>query len=520
MKRCLFIISYSLLLSLCLRAEIPNYWLGELPDSDMAPVYRYDYLYDHQTGDFQSLEQNDDFHYIEQFFSQDFVSTDLLANESFLAKTLCPNKDLIKSSSYIRYLFRLLAMSYYMEFYVNLHYMGIDLGQGNFNSCPLEWDSLFSKCQPKTDDMKLFLKRGKVFFNSEIAAFIYKRKSENEVNEFILKTVNSWETSNELFHTALRSLPQVIQGKVEKETFSGLHGKICEKIRLDMANLCSEVDEFYGYYQLPLARSLVADSSAINAINQNGNAKYCLERYSLVMRFRERSGNFLSKIFSGIYQEIQKKNRPYHQGKLFVPGSLKEFDDKGLKDFIFVAQTPKKDRPKPMPTVAPVMIPTPKVEVALIQTPTPTPRPLLTPTPLPERKSQFEMSVEEFYKNDGKKMISVDMKLMDQDFLFSKAMIDKLKGPLQVFKSIKAIEDMKRLDQIGLRQRPLSLMFIKYLLDTADHQGLYNIIHVLGSKFYINNDIEMKEDPVYIHLHNDASTSNRWQIDIIPKDKI
>jgi flagellar biosynthesis regulator FlbT len=58
---------------------------------------------------------------------------------------------------------------------------------------------------------------------------------------------------------------------------------------------------------------------------------------------------------------------------------------------------------------------------------------------------------------------------------------------------------------------------LKYLIDTENHQGLYNITTVLGQKFFVNNDIEKKDRAVYIELRNDATTKNHWQIILMRK---
>jgi len=42
-------------------------------------------------------------------------------------------------------------------------------------------------------------------------------------------------------------------------------------------------------------------------------------------------------------------------------------------------------------------------------------------------------------------------------------------------------------------------------------------VTVLGEKFYVQNDIEKIPTPHFIHLKNDPSTKNRWQIILLKK---
>jgi hypothetical protein len=76
---------------------------------------------------------------------------------------------------------------------------------------------------------------------------------------------------------------------------------------------------------------------------------------------------------------------------------------------------------------------------------------------------------------------------------------------------------MKSYDLLGSKEAPVGLVFLKFLIDTENHQGLYNIVQVLGEKFYVMNDLEKKSDPHYIEFKNDASTRNRWQIILLRK---
>jgi hypothetical protein len=94
-------------------------------------------------------------------------------------------------------------------------------------------------------------------------------------------------------------------------------------------------------------------------------------------------------------------------------------------------------------------------------------------------------------------------------------MIVDISVPISKFQTRAALNDMKTYDNLGSINAPVGLIFLKYLIDTENHQGLFNITTVLGEKFYVVNDIEKKEKAVYIQLLNDSSTNNKWQITLI-----
>lgn len=130
--------------------------------------------------------------------------------------------------------------------------------------------------------------------------------------------------------------------------------------------------------------------------------------------------------------------------------------------------------------------------------------------------SEFERAVLEM---EEKKLqtLSVNMERFRDDFEFTPQMISDLATPIKKFQTRAALNDMKSYDNLGSAEAPVGLVFLKYLIDTKNHQGLFNIITVLGDKFYVANDIEKKELPVYIELRNDVTTNNHWQIILIKK---
>ena len=197
---------------------------------------------------------------------------------------------------------------------------------------------------------------------------------------------------------------------------------------------------------------------------------------------------------------------------------MKEFDIKGLSDFLAALKPPKIETkvvalPKPKPRPKPA--PKPVVEVKpVIEAPKPEAVVVEIPEPVKPKISEFERAVIEF---DDKKLstLALNMDQFRDDFEFTPQILADLALPIKKFQTRAALTDMKSFDRLGDMEAPVGLVFLKYLIDTDNHQGLFNIQSVLGEKFYVYNDIENKEKPVYIELKNDSSTNNHWQIILV-----
>ncbi|MFT6545062.1 MAG: hypothetical protein ACJAT2_002388, partial [Bacteriovoracaceae bacterium] len=90
--------------------------------------------------------------------------------------------------------------------------------------------------------------------------------------------------------------------------------------------------------------------------------------------------------------------------------------------------------------------------------------------------------------------------------------LELLEEPLKDYQTRQALQDMKTFDKLGTRQEPVRLTFLKYFIDKNSHQGLFNITAILGSSFWVKNDIDNIPGAVYIEIRNDESTGNVWQI--------
>ena len=189
---------------------------------------------------------------------------------------------------------------------------------------------------------------------------------------------------------------------------------------------------------------------------------------------------------------------------------------KGLSDFLTALKPPVIEpevvivKPKPLPVVKPVEVVVPVGEekvVVVIAVPVEPPKPYI---------SEFEKAVATI-TGSNVSSVSLDMGIFREDFEFTSEMIAELSGPIKKFQTRAALNDMKSYDLLGSVEAPLGLVFLKYLIDTENHQGLYNIVTVIGEKFYVVNDIEKKNAPYFMQLKNDPSTKNQWQIILLKK---
>ena len=100
------------------------------------------------------------------------------------------------------------------------------------------------------------------------------------------------------------------------------------------------------------------------------------------------------------------------------------------------------------------------------------------------------------------------------DYVFSAAELQLLQSSLKNFTQRKALEQMKEGDKLGSKEAAVPLTFIKFMIDSNDHQGLYNLVGVLSDRFWIKNDVDAKLKPPaeYCELRNDSTTSNTWQL--------
>jgi hypothetical protein len=132
--------------------------------------------------------------------------------------------------------------------------------------------------------------------------------------------------------------------------------------------------------------------------------------------------------------------------------------------------------------------------------------------------SEFEAAVK---KRDDEHLAKVELNMekFQTDYEFTTKMISDLALPLRKFQARNVLHSMKTVDKLGTKEVPVSIKFIKFFIDTENHQGLYNIISELGNSFYVENDLKNQKVPVLVELNNDSSTKNKWQLSILGPQK-
>ncbi|MBY0416380.1 MAG: hypothetical protein K2Q18_19550 [Bdellovibrionales bacterium] len=465
---------------------------------------------------------------LDDLYSDHFFSGNI-QNETFelhqywytevMEKSACTNEVLAENLDYIRYLYRLVSISYLFE--------GLKLNTelskqlGAKNSCSIIFKDVFNGCSPSSPDMKKFLERVYGKFVNEI--------EKNKTEAFSKKEKMSWMstfqsstslTNNPVFarlHDKCKSNKENCRTLKDDEIVESLNS-FCKSDIKNIQQLCAEKDSFYGLSNVQTATELIKSSNAFSLINQSGMGEECLRRYGKLFHEKELTDITIGKQFPLLYGYLGGIKGRYIQGELFLPGALKEFDAKGLSDFLNALKPPVekpvivlvKPRPKPKP------IPEPPKPVVVEKKVVLAPAPVVPPEPPKVQISEFERGVLEL-KEKASPSVSIDMDLFRDSFEFTPSMITSLAGPIKKFQTRAALSDMKSYDLLGSKDAPVGLIFLKFLIDTENHQGLYNIITVIGEKFYVSNDLENKTDPHYIELRNDASTKNRWQITLIKK---
>lgn len=474
---------------------------------------RFDF--DQRRGDINYLDS-----IFEKQFFHDNIHTDFFDllqfwNQDISLSSACPNNDLGQNIRYIRYLFRLLSMSYLYEGMKDYQKFLYELG-GDEESCKIGWEDVFAKCSAQSVEMKKFVRRvkGKVAQRPNFATF--NKFSKDELSQ-ALSDFQSQKTGGAAM-ARIKFWCQQNKKDCTKISLSDLKKSLIQSCSEDKAlikQICSEEDLLYGLTNVELSVSLLMQSNVANIINANGTGYSCLIRYQDIFKKDENPREVIKEIFPAIHSELIEKKNVYLQGEIFLPGALKEFDDKGLSDFIY-KEEPKIEIPKPKPVEPVKVVPPPVVAVAPVVV-IPEPKKIeVKPTVKVIEKplTQFEFALKKVTQENFPRY-ALDMTKMKEEAFLDDATLKTLEGPLKEYQTREALTDMRNYDKLGSKVEPMRLMFLRYLLDNDLHQGLYNIVSVLGSTFYVMNDIEDKKEPIYVELRNDESTSFQWQLTVL-----
>ncbi len=434
-------------------------------------------------------------------------------------ESACPPFYLGQNIRYIRYLYRLLAMSGLYEILKDGDDTQAQLGLAR--TCTPSAAKLFNKCSgAQSMDMKLFIKRASAKLQMETRPYVGKLTSDGE-NDWWRDFGIGLQKDGAGLSIAAKRVAQWCADHdkdcltLTKEEFAQALKESCSNDLEIFHRLCNEDDNYYGFSEYETYKESLLDSHIMRVINQGGHAESCLRRYSQIFAKDEQRVTGGLKVVPAVFAKRAADKETYIQGDLFVPGALKEFDDKGLAEFLFATPTPTPTpkptvvalatpKPTPRPTVAPTVAPTPIVVVTATPTPRPTPKP-----------TEFRISYTYMMQNNFSSW-PVDMKKFHEDFLFTDEMVKSLEDPLKNYQTRKALEGMKKYEFLGSKKEPVRLIFLKFLIDRGQHQGLYNILSVLGSEFYVLNDIDgLEHGPVKVKLVQDSKVYGGWSLSVL-----
>lgn len=426
------------------------------------------------------------------------------------AGIVCSDELLTQHFDDIRYSYRLITLSYLLESNWHMKLMSDNLYLKN--GCQFDLKSWVNSCKPKSAEMKKFTDRLKKYlprYEEKIPVAYNKQDWIKDLSKKEIKWQSQYRLKDDCKNCSDKMLPE-------------LFAKACEADQNLMTQICSEEDSLYGLSEYRDAYYLLGLSNIINPMNKRGEAMGCMRRFSEVMAHKELRPRSLKNLFPYLQGFLrQKYQERFLQGRVFFFGSGREFEEKGLAE-LYVEEQPLKLEKLPPEPVGPkpevVKVEAPKkdapVVVAKVEAPAPKPSPQIEikrPT-----KSAF-LQAAEVRKSSDLDQVEVDMLKLRYDYIFSLNMINTLSERLKTFMTREALIEMASYDKLGTKDGPVPLMFLKYMIDMQEHQGLWNLTSVVGSKFYVSNEIDSSFSPApeYVQLLNDASTGNEWKIFIL-----
>jgi hypothetical protein len=444
----------------------------------------------------------------------------------------CPNYQLEKNLAYIRYLYRLISISYLFEGLKELYVESYNLGYGNF--CSLEWDKTFGQCRATNIDMANFIKRAEGNYLKDFSKLRLKRMKHAQKEEWIekfrqkKKDLNVVEARIQLF-----CIENGIECKnIDDSTLKFAFQLSCAQDQYTLINICSGFDKLYGLSNVKSAYSLILKSEAFKNINKEGFGKECLKRYSRLFSERESHSKVLATIFPRVKKLMKDDKRVYQQGSLFISGSFKQFDAKGLKGFLFPKDQGKSkqmaEREKELnKNLAKIKKPEPPPveEVFILKNPTSQNLNILA---LAVRANSQGLNSKKKIEPQFKKMemkrfligadqVPIEMESFKRDYIISRSLDEETLQKLKAYAEYEIIKKLKNDEGMGKRENPFSLLYLKYLLENGFDTALENIVKLYKGRFYVLNDLIGPKKISYIEL---KKLDLGWQIFILKqKDK-
>lgn len=401
---------------------------------------------------------------------------------------MCPPYEFADSAEYIHYLIRLTNIAKNYEFLKSVYLSLYQLGEKE-SYCPIDYDSLFKNCRPQGKEMGLFVNRVEEFFPDIIDwgnyPLLLKDKSKNKLSKYhsgVIELVDKYFPDDSMDVSLQRA---------------------CQYAKNEIHNLCNERDTYYGLSHFSKLHDYIVKSSAFKIANETGSGVACMERFMKLNKGMEAIEEPAEAILKLNFDKFAEMS-----GRIFWYGALKEFDELGVT-LVEVEPEVKVEKPVVVAKVEPV---TPKVVEKKVVKKVYKKVAVVKKKKVIKKKgpSAFEKALASF--DTTKKVTDIDMNHLKSDYKYSKKVLKMLNGPLRPYQTRKALTDMKKVDKLGSLNKPLSFLFLRYMIDYNLHQGLYNIKGILGDEFYVINDVERKRRPVLLRLENNESTKFKWKL--------
>lgn len=460
-------------------------------------------------------DYSEDWYFQSKFQNEFFYLNDFIQGE-FLAGHYCPDQIYNQYANFYQYLVRILSLSYLHSSIGEYRYTALQFGLKDL--CHPQWDSFFQECHPQSDDMKTFIKNVKyVLANVEDIVVPYELAKKLELQRWI----NDFKSKNFKFLTQERLDIYCLEHKcsnVSSESLKKQLTQICAEDLNKIKLLCNEEDQFYGISYAPEVYPLLLRSNALRSITPQRYQAGCLRRFILENQNRELVYRPLRSIFSHLYSKNLQENNPYEQGRLFIVGAIKEFQKKGLKE-LFKEEKKQDSLPKEVakgtvikekPIMEEIELPSLKKKTKKV---VPKEKKIVVKEKI-QKNSAFKVA-SDIRKKEGHPKVSVDMFKFKYDFVFTVEQNKNYADFAKQFSSQDSLKKMLKEDNLGSKDAPVPLKFLKYLIDKKLHQGLFNITFVLGEKFFVINDIDKGNEVDFIELLNDRSTGHQWKISIL-----
>lgn len=491
---------------------------GYLGEKNLSPYSGPWHPVFHHEPYFGKMSWDDDGFYNQMIFNSIWkdapVWSDYFSQEVIGAST-CPHDVLSKNFDEIRYGYRLVAMSYLLE--------SIDAARNEMmylrqnKKCSFELPELLSRCEPKSEEMKIFIQNLKTQ-TPFVLPNIGKAHNFSQYSRDWTQSIGGKNQNLSAYRVAIQS--QINAESVVAITTENAIKHLeqsCTEDRSQFISLCSEVDQIYGLSQSPLATYLLATSNLVTLLNQEGMAQGCLRRFGQMMAGKERHFPSMTKMHPIILASLKKQyGDRFPHGRAFVYGALKEFRQKGLTKVFEEKVVPVEEKPKEVVAVnkakseenAPAPVTSKKVEpMAVVEV-------KKTPEVVVDNKTAFFQAGEVRVVQDLERA-DVDMLKFKYDHVFSAAELQLLENTLKEYTTRSALEEMRSWDKLGTKEAPLPLTFIKFLIDSQNHQGLYNVVGVLGDQFWVSNDIDKNGPTEFTELKSDNRTNYSWSLSVL-----